>query len=222
MRYEAVLFDYDGTIVDSNPVIVASWQHMAKKFIGHEIPEDILRKTFGLLLMDGFKVIANEYGLPSDEKTLHEMDVTYSSYQKEHIVGGYPVFPGMIELIKDLHRAGVKLGIVTSRRMKSVHEGLEDYGIKDCFSFVVCAETTNIHKPNGYPAKLCCEKLLVDPKDAVMVGDSKYDIACGNNAGCSSIFVNWSFSNTKEDIEEYSKATYYVDSAKEIFDIVVL
>ena len=102
MKYKAVLFDYDGTIVDSNQVIVESWNYMTKKFVGEVLPTDMLIKTFGLPLIDAFKHVAKDYGLEVTEELLHEMDKAYSGYQYEHTLDGYPTFPGMIELIKKL------------------------------------------------------------------------------------------------------------------------
>ncbi|MDO5331183.1 MAG: HAD family hydrolase [Bacillota bacterium] len=221
MKYKAALFDYDGTIVDSNGVIVASWNYMCNKFIGHQLPEEMLVKTFGLPLLDAFRAVADEYGLEVTDDLLKEMDKAYTGYQYEHTLQGYPTFDGMIDLIKRLHAEGVKLAIVTSRRKKSLYEGLERYGILDCFDSIICDESTNIHKPEAEPALLACRGCNVDPKDALMIGDSRFDIACGNNAGCSSCFVNWSFSNTREQVEEFSPATYYVDNAEEIFNIII-
>ena len=219
-KYKAVLFDYDGTIVDSNSVIVQSWNYMCNKFVGHELPKEMLVKTFGLPLLDAFRAVAKEYGLKVDDETIKAMDEAYTSYQYMHTLEGYPTFPGMIDLVKRLHEEGIKVAIVTSRRKKSLYEGLERYGIADCFDAIICDESTDIHKPQPMPAILACEGCGVDFKDALMVGDSRFDIACGNNAGCDTCFVNWSFSNTKEEVEAYSPATYYVGSSEEIYEIV--
>jgi len=221
-KYKAVLFDYDGTVADSNQVIVDSWQFMARKIIGHELGHEEIIKSFGLTLYQAMVDIAKDYNLPTDEDSIQNMMTLYRSYQNDCLSGaGYPEFPGMVKLIKDLHKEGIKLGIVTSRGTDSLVPGLEYLGINDCFEYLVTCDTTNVHKPDKEPAILCCKGLGVEANEAIMVGDSRFDIACGNNAGCDSIFVSWSFSNTKDDVEKYSPATYYVDSAKEIFDIVI-
>ena len=221
MKYKAVLFDYDGTIVDSNQVIVESWNYMTKKFVGEVLPTSMLIKTFGLPLIDAFKMVAADYGLEVTDDLLKQMDEAYSGYQYQQTIDGYPTFPGMIDLIKNLHKEGVKLGIVTSRRKKSLYEGLKRYGVLECFDAIICDESTDIHKPEPEPALLACQQAGVEPKDALMVGDSRFDIACGNRAGCDSCFVNWSFSNTRAQVEEFSPATYYIDKAEEIFNIVM-
>jgi len=219
-RYKAVLFDFDGTVVDSNQIIIDSWQNVAKNMLGHEMSLDLVFSTFGRPLEDGYKVVAKATGIAPTEENFAKMHKLYTGYQADNIKAPFPAFPGMIELVKKLHKDGIKLGVVTSRREVSLTNGLTSHDIYDCFDFLVCMETTTIHKPDPYPATLCCEKLGVKPKDAVMVGDSVYDIACGNNAGCDSIFVNWSMSFTKKDVDAYSPATYYVDTAEEIYDIV--
>ena len=221
-KYKAVLFDYDGTVADSNQVIVDSWQYMAGKLLGTQFSKEEIVKTFGLTLKEAMFNAAIEHNYPSDEEHVAEMMKVYRSYQFEKLDGaGYPEFPGMVNLIKKLYDAGIKLGIVTSRGMDSLVPGLKFLGVEECFSYLVTCDTTDIHKPNPEPALLCCKGLGEEPKDCLMVGDSRFDIACGNNAGCESCFVSWSFSNAKEDVEAFSPATYYVDSAEEILDIVL-
>lgn len=219
MKYKAILFDYDGTVVDSNKVIMSSWQHMAHEFIGHDIPMELCIKTFGIPLKEGMEFMAKEYGLPQDAQSIEKMTASYTSYQKEHSLGAYPDFPGMVDLIKKLYKDGFKLGIVTSRKKPSLFEGLELYDIKDCFMSIISDESTSVHKPLPDPALLCLKELGVDAKDAIMIGDSKYDIACGNNAGTDSCFVTWSFCNTIEDVNNYSPATYYVSTAEELENV---
>jgi len=220
-KYKAVLFDYDGTIVDSNQIIIDSWQCVAKNMLGHEMSLDLVFSTFGKPLEDGYKVIAKATGIPQTEENYKKMNAFYKGYQATTIKSQFPLFPGMGELIKDLHRAGIKLGIVTSRMEDSLIEGLKYYGLYDCFDFLVSKDKTQIHKPDPFPATLCCEQLGIEPNEAIMVGDSIYDIACGNNAGCDSIFVIWSQCFKEKDVEDYSPATYYVDKAEEIFKIVI-
>ena len=219
-KYKAVLFDYDGTIADSNKIISESWQHLGQVYLGKPFPNEIFLKTFGLTLIDSMVMIAHEYGFPDDPDSIEKMRACYSEYQYSHYSAGYPVFPGMVELIKKLHQDGIKLGIVTSRLRNSLCEGLELHNIKECFGSIICAESTEIHKPDPYPAQLCLKELGVKPEEAIMIGDSKYDIACGNNAGCDSCFVKWSFSNTQEEINEYSPSTYSIETAEEFYKLV--
>lgn len=221
-KYKAVLFDYDGTVANSNQIIVDSWQYMASKLIGAPLTHDEIVKTFGLVLREAMYNCAVAHNLPTDDASIDNMMYTYRSYQFEQLGNcGYPEFPGMVKLIKDLYAAGIKLGIVTSRGSDTLVPNLEYLGVRECFDYLVTCDTTDIHKPNPEPALLCCKGLGVEPKDAIMIGDSRFDIACGNNAGCDSCFVSWSFSNTRADIEAFSPATYYIDKAEEFLDIVL-
>ena len=127
----------------------------------------------------------------------------------------------MTEAVKMLKDYGVLLGIVTSRGKDSCLKGLEKYGMADCFDAFSTAESTDIHKPLPEPALICCRELGIDPADALMVGDSVFDLQCGNAAGCDTCFVTWSFATGVDAAIAEGRPTYVVDTPEELLDLLV-
>ena len=172
-KFKAVLFDYDGTLIDTNQLIVDSWNHMYKKHFGGTLTGDDVKWTFGMLLSDAVDEQMKRMGHSGYD--LAEIVESYREFQRGENATPAPPFEGMPELIAQLKERGVLLGIVTSRAQETLMKGLEKYGLKDSFGFIVCAETTQIHKPRPEPALICCKGLGVAPQDALIVGDSVFD-----------------------------------------------
>ena len=119
MKYKAFLFDNDGTLTDSNKLIVESWQYMARKLIGHEVGLDEVYGSFGRPLDDVMEDVVKRYNLSC---TYADLCDTYREYQVKHSKGGIPVFEGIPETLDALNDLGIKLGVVTSRINDSVEE----------------------------------------------------------------------------------------------------
>lgn len=212
-KFKAVLFDFDGTIMNTNNVILNSWRHTFKTKLGVEPDPQEIYKTFGEVLKDTMKKF-----FPDEDQD--EMIDIYRSYQKDIFTEAIEIFPGMKEVILKLHEAGIKVAIVTSRYLNSTVEGLKKYGIDEVFDAMVSAEDTEIHKPLPEPCLICLKKLGIEAKDAVMVGDSKYDILCARNAGVESALVSWTISVSEEERKELVPE-YYIEKAEDLLDVVL-
>lgn len=217
MKFKAFLFDNDGTLTDSNKIIVESWQHMARTLIGHELGLDEIYSSFGRPLDDIMTEVAEKYKLSCTYKELCDV---YRDYQIAHSTDGISIFPGIPEALDALNDLGIKLGVVTSRINDSTEKILKENGIYENFDAIIGAYDTRIHKPNPEPALLCCKKLGVDPKDALMIGDAVFDIMCGHNAGCKTCFVAWSQCTTVEQAIEGAHPDYIVYNPMELLDLV--
>ncbi len=216
MKFKAFLFDNDGTLTDSNKLIVESWQYMARTLIGHEVGLDEIYESFGRPLEDVMVSVVEKYDLAC---TYEDLCNVYRDYQINHSKDAIPVFSGIPEALDSLNDLGIKLGVVTSRVNDSVEQILKETGIFDNFDAIIGAYDTHIHKPNPEPALLCCKKLGIDPKDALMIGDAVYDIRCGHNAGCKTCFVAWSACTTLEQAIE-ARPDYIVYNPSELLDLV--
>ena len=216
-KYKAVLFDYDGTLIDTNQLIVDSWNHMYQKHFGGTLTGDDVKWTFGMVLKVAIDEQMKRMGHSGYD--LDEITESYREFQTFEGATPAPPFEGMPEVIKELKARGALLGIVTSRAQESLMRGLEKYGLLDSFGFIVCAETTQIHKPRPEPALICCEGLRVSPEDSLMVGDSVFDLQCGNNAGCDSAFVTWSFATSLEKAISLGSPTYIIDKPEQLLEL---
>ncbi len=212
-KTDTVLFDFDGTLMDTNDMILGSWQHTFRTLAGHEADEAMLVRTFGEPLGDTMKKFFPD--VPAEKS----LDI-YRSYQKENFCDMIKLFPGMEELLEELKQKGYKLGLVTSRLYNTTMQGLEHFGIKDHFDAILTADDTPLHKPDPAPINLTLEKLGSEPEDSVMVGDTMFDILCARNAGVMSVLVSWSLAlGDRTDFGE-DAPDHIITSPKQIFDII--
>ena len=179
------LFDFDGTIADTNQLIIGSWQAVFRARTGEEGDEKIILSTFGEPLYETMKKMFPEYDVEES------VDI-YRTYQKEIFLEQIDIFPGMKELILELKSRGYKVGIATSRLKASTLLGLGKFELEDAIDALVTVEDTEKHKPDPEPALICLEKLGSDASTSIMLGDSAYDMGCGKNAGMTTVLVGWS------------------------------
>ena len=118
MTIDTVLFDFDGTLADTNEMIIGSWQHTYRTLRGEEEPLENILKTFGEPL-----ALSMEKAFP--ETPVDQAIAVYRSFQEEHFEEMIRPFPGMDELIRRLKREGYKVGIVTSRLQMCIRDRLK-------------------------------------------------------------------------------------------------
>ena len=212
-KIKAVLFDFDGTIMDTNDIIIKSWQHTFRTVEGQERPIESITSSFGEPLSITMKNL-----FPG--RDTEEMVNTYRSYQRHIYTDKIHMFPGITELIQELKARSYQLGIVTSRLWESTRQGLYKFDIAGMFDAVVSAEDTTVHKPDPTPCFICIEKLGIDADEAIFVGDSKFDVLCAKNAGVKSVLVGWSICVSEEEKEGIYKPDYYIEKPEELLGIL--
>ncbi len=217
-KYKAILFDYDGTLIDTNQRIIDSWDHMYFKHFGGHITGDEVKWTFGIVLWDAIAEEMRRRG--HTDVDVDELVASYREYQIPVCATPAPPFEGVAEAVKELKARGIKLAIVTSRGRNSCEAGLKEYGMLDCFDYIVAAESTDIHKPLPEPVLIALRELDIAPEDALMVGDSIFDLQCGNNAGCDSCFVTWSYATSLETAKAEGHPTIVIDTPQQLLDLV--
>lgn len=207
---KAVLFDLDGTLIDTNELILSSFKKAFKEVLDIEVPEKEITMLFG-------RPLVQTLGKYSESK-LEELIKTYRDYNESNHDQMCRSFDGVKEMLEELKEMGVKLGIVTSKREHLAKRGMKISGILDIMDTVITPESTEKHKPNPDPALKACELLKVNPNEAIMVGDATYDILCGKSAGCKTIGVSY----TSIPIKELQRVEpdYFVDEPMAIVEIV--
>lgn len=184
---DTVLFDFDGTIMDTNQVIIDSWQETFRTLEGREQDRDVLLKTFGEPLeatMRGF----------FPHVPLEEALSIYRGYQRDNFLTSIELFPGISELLDELSQRQVKMALVTSRLRHTTEQALDRFDLNKYFGYVVTADDVTKHKPDPQSINIALEKIGSQPEHSLMVGDTLFDIQCAKNAGCRSVFVSWSVS----------------------------
>ncbi len=179
-----VLFDFDGTLVNTNEAIIASWQHTYVHYTGKEASLEHITSCFGEPLLI---TMAREFPGVEPEESAE----VYRRFQIENTDQLVKVFDGIPELLEALKKAGFRIAIVTSRTRESANRYMNMLGIDGYFEDMVSCEDTTIHKPNPEPILCCLEKLGISRDEAIMIGDSPFDMKCANNAGVKSVLVGW-------------------------------
>ena len=190
-KYKAVLFDFDGTIFNSNDIIIESWEHTFMKVLGRKPELSEVLPTFGEPLTDSSKRIFPD----CDPK---DIVATYREYQDKLYKGRVSEFPWLAELIAKLKEEGYLVAIVTSRLMSIFHTGPYDAPSVDKFDVIVSYEDTPSHKPAPDCILIALEKLGISEDEAIYIGDSKIDMLCARNAGVDCALVGWSVSVPEE------------------------
>lgn len=218
MKFKAFLFDCDGTIINTDRLIMNAWRAATDFMLpGKPVNEQDLRKHFGRTFDEAAMLLAQEFGV--DDYNPEEVAEVYWTYHKGHpedIDGVFPTVKGALQVLK---AKGIPMGIVTSGFYETCSKELEELGIREYFDVIVGAGDVTQHKPNAQPALICCARLGVTPQEALLIGDSKNDIACGNNAGCTTAIVSWSLCNIK-NLEGVEKPDMVISDAKQLLEYI--
>ena len=203
MRYDIVLYDFDGTLADTVPVILQSFQNAFLEVTGHEEDETFLLSTIGLPLMSAFR----DYKDPQVLQNLHDV---YVRENKKLLASSARIFEGVVDGLAAVRDMGVRQGIVTSKRRDAALFTIRQFGIESFFDTIITREDTQIHKPNPEPILMAMKKMgITDVSRVLYVGDSIHDLRCAANAGVDSAAVNWTYMPKHELAAE--KPVFWLD-----------
>ncbi|MCK9216381.1 MAG: HAD-IA family hydrolase [Firmicutes bacterium] len=209
MKYKYLLFDLDGTLIDTNKLIIDSFKYTLKLHIDIDIEEGQIKKYFGEPLITTLKRFS--------EKKAEEMYDTYIKFNESIHDKSIKAFKNVDSVLMKLYKKSYSLSVVTSKRKVLAKRGLEICNLLRYFDKVVAYEDTNLHKPYPDPIIKALSLLRADPEQALMVGDSEYDINCARNAGVKSVFVNWSEAGF---YQENIRSDFVIDEFPHLLDIV--
>ncbi|MDD7409198.1 MAG: HAD-IA family hydrolase [Anaerovoracaceae bacterium] len=215
MKKKAVLFDFDGTIMDTNDLINRSWRYTFEQISGNVPSDEVIYSTYGEILEDTMR----DFFGGTDEDIQKHIEI-YRSYHKKHFDEDIHLFPGIKELLSDLKDRGYTVALVTSRLAQTTYKGLDDFGIREMFDALVTADDTDIHKPQPEPALAALRKIGMKPGEAVMLGDTWMDMECARRAGVTPVLAGWSeaYKYSKEKV--MGKPEYTVHKPAEFLDLL--
>ncbi len=185
-QHTAVLFDLDGTLINTYQLIVASFRHATKQVLGHTLPDEQLMAKVGQPLT------VQMWDFTTSQETHDELLEVYRTHN--HAVHDKMVssFPGISNALRELQNQNIALGVVTSKLHALAKRGLECTGLLPFMQVIVSPDTyPNAYKPAPGPVLHGCEMLGVEPQQCWYVGDSPFDIEAGNAAGCRTAAVLW-------------------------------
>ena len=204
--YDPVIFDLDGTVVDTVELIRDSFRYTVKKVLGRELPESVMLAGVGQPLMPQMQALSPEHA-----QELYDVYREYNHRRHDELIKPYD---GMQAALAQLRAAGRRLGIVTSKSRDTTTMAFRSVGMRDLFGEVVTATDSSAHKPSPEPVLLCVEKLGGVPAEAIFIGDAPVDIVAGTAAGLATAAVTWGLFSRDELVA--ANPTFVLDSPQQI------
>jgi pyrophosphatase PpaX len=209
VRFPVVLFDLDGTVVDSGGIILASMRHATRTVLALEIPDEELMASVG-----GPGLEAQMRGFGPDR--VEELVRAYREHN-EPLHDDLECCAGMEEVLVRLKAQGRRLGVVSAKRRHTVELAFAHVPIAHLFDVLVGGDETERQKPAPDPLLLALERLGASAEEAVYVGDSPYDMAAARSASMYAVGVTWGRIHDRSALDG---ADVVVDSAEELLAVL--
>lgn len=183
--YTAVLFDLDGTLVDSLDLILASYRHMIEVHLGQTISDEEWLRTMGMPLRIQLESFSDS---PQQRDAMFH---TYLAHNQENHDRLLRPFAGMREAVAALHDAGYRMAVVTSKIRDHAWRELRAFDMADYFDAMVSADDVEKPKPDPEPVHKGLQALGLQAGAALFVGDSLFDLQAGRSAGVDTAAALW-------------------------------
>ena len=196
----AVLFDLDGTLIDSIGLLLMCVRHA---FDGRAHAPGDEEWVAGI----GTPLVAQLRPYAADDQDLEALIQRYRAFQREHHDAHITAFAGVVDTVRELHARGHPLAVVTSKADDLARRGLRHVGLERYFDEVIGCDACSRHKPDPEPVQVALTRLGYAPSEALFVGDSIHDIASGNAAGVITVAALWG-PFTRENLSGASPACF--------------
>lgn len=211
MTIKTILFDFDGTLVNTNELIIATFLHTLNHYFPGKYERDDVLPFIGPTLRQTFSQMADEEQV--DEMIQHYRKFNYEAHE-QYIYA----YPHVAEALTELKQRGIRLAIVTSKMSDMTKYGLQLTGLTDYFEQLIALDDVTEPKPHREPIDIALARLGVDRETAIMVGDNYHDIEAGQNAGIRTVAVGWALKG-RDFLASYNP-TWIVDSMLQLVTIV--
>src|SRR5215470_14779392 len=211
MRFQTVLFDLDGTVVDSGAIILSSMRHATREVLGRDYSDEELLQTVG-----GPGLEAQMHALAPDQ--VDRLVDVYRAHN-EPLHEELEACVGMENVLVRLHEEGHRLGIVTAKRRATVDLAFAQVPLGHLFETVVGGDETERHKPDPAPLLLAAERMSAEPADTAYVGDSPFDVRAAKAAGMFAVAVTWGRIHDRDRLEA-ERPDAIIDTAEELLAIL--
>ncbi|WP_270180086.1 pyrophosphatase PpaX [Alkalihalobacillus sp. CinArs1] len=209
MNIDTILFDLDGTLINTNDLIMASFKHTFEHYYPGLYSDEELVNFIGEPLYHTFE--------KHDRERAEEMVQFYRNHNIENHDRLVTEFDGVFETVKTLSENGYKLAIVTSKMRNTVEMGLKLTKLDQFFPVVITVEEVENPKPHPEQLNTAMKMLCSSTENAIMVGDSQYDILAGQNAGVKTVGVSWTIKG-REFLSSYNP-DHMLDHMSELLSI---
>lgn len=205
-QYSTFLFDFDGTLLDSNAHVIRCFQLAFQDVLGVTLPEETITATFGIPLAEALEDLAPAYA--------EELLRVYRKHSDACGMSLLQEIAGARAVLEALHARGCTNAIVTSKKEVNARAQMAHIGIDHLIDLLVGPEKTTAHKPDPAPVRYAINALDADPRDCLMIGDSPNDILCGKNAHIDTAGVR--FTAVSLESLEAAQPTYMIGALSEL------
>lgn len=203
--YKFVIFDIDGTLMDTEKAILCALQKLLKTEKNLSYKKEELQFVLGIPGQEALKLL--------NAQDISDFSGKWNYYLKDY-VSHIRIFPEIEKTLLKLHQAGIKTGIVTSKTKQEFANDFTPFGLNHYFGYVVCADDTKLHKPNPEPLLKCLNMASEFPQNAIYIGDTIYDKQCADSANVDFALALWGAHN------KAIEAKYRLSDPSEILNIL--
>lgn len=216
MPLKAVLFDLDGTLLDTAPDFVITLEQLAEEYQVKPVSKDRIRQT----VSNGARALTTLlFDLTEDQQGFEERRQRLLDIYYEHMGKHCEPFEGIIELLQQCATHQLDWGIVTNKPVRFAEPIIKAIQFPKPPAVLICPDHVDNTKPNPEPLIKACERLNCQPEDIIYIGDHQRDIDCGLNAGCETIAVSFGYLDEQDNIHDWN-AHHIVDHSREIWPIL--
>ncbi len=212
MRLRAVLFDMDGTLLDSAPDFIAVIQAMCS---AHGLPEADPKAIHDVVSGGARAMVLAAFDCEADSPEFEALRLEFLERYQNHCAVLTRPYPGMLELLGDLEKAKLLWGVVTNKPVRFAQPIMEQLGLAQRSALLICPDHVTNSKPDPEPLLLACSQLGLEPGEVLFVGDDLRDIESGRDAGCKTAAVTYGYIHPSDNPRNWG-ADVIVDSASEL------
>ena len=210
MNIRTILFDLDGTLIDTNELIIQSFLHTLEKYYPGKYKREDVLPFIGPPLYETFNAL--------DPSRVQEMIDTYRAFNHAQHDALIREFETVYETIETLHQNGFRLGVVTTKIHQTAVMGLKKTRLEPFFDCVIGLDDVEHAKPDPEPIYKALDLLQSTPDEALMVGDNYHDILAGKRAGTKTAGVAWTIKG-REYLEQY-EPDFMLEKMSDLLTIV--
>lgn len=215
-QVKAVLFDLDGTLLDTAPDFVTTVNRLMTEENLPEVPAEKTRKT----VSNGARALINmAFGLSPDDEHFPRLHQRLLAIYSEQLAVDTVPFPGIQTVLDFLGEKNIPWGIVTNKSITYTQPILDALRLSPAPQSVICPDHVEKNKPDPESLFLACKQLDCETHEIIYIGDHQRDIVCGQRAGSKTIAATYGYVPENDDPKDWN-ADYYVDSAEAILPIL--